>query len=498
MASSSPSSGKPPTRKGPRKRVRLLYEHRISLYALFVALPGILVSGILIWRQPWTTESKLALSVAVLIAWWILAMALHEQTVRPLQTLANVVASLREEDYSFRARGATTEDALGELSLEVNALADLLADQRIGAIEATALLRRVVEEIDAPLFAFDPERVLRLVNPAGERLVQQAAIRILGRTADEIGLADCLNVADEALVALPANSSSGRWLVRQSKFREKGVPHTLVVLLDVSRALREEERSAWKKLIRVLGHELNNSLTPIKSIAGSLSARLREAGMNVEQRQDFERGLEIIEARSASLNRFLQAYRALAQMPPPAIRRVALSPIVERVVFLETRIPITMLRGPDVTLMVDPDQIEQMLINLVRNAVEAALETGRARDNANVSAGAPTNAGSSGNAGPSTHPDNSPTSARTSNPQVTLSWKIEEPNVVLNIDDNGPGLLNPSNAFVPFYTTKPAGSGIGLALSRQIVEAHGGSIELANRNGSGGCQVRVLLPHSSR
>jgi two-component system nitrogen regulation sensor histidine kinase NtrY len=185
-------------------------------------------------------------------------------------------------------------------------------------------------------------------------------------------------------------------------------------------------------------------------------------------------------------------------MPPPAIRRVALSPIVERVVFLETRIPITMLRGPDVTLMVDPDQIEQMLINLVRNAVEAALETGRARDNANVSAGAPTNAGSSGNAGPSTHPDNSPTSARTSNPQVTLSWKIEEPNVVLNIDDNGPGLLNPSNAFVPFYTTKPAGSGIGLALSRQIVEAHGGSIELANRNGSGGCQVRVLLPHSSR
>ncbi|MGA7686889.1 MAG: ATP-binding protein [Terriglobales bacterium] len=496
MAFSSPSSGKPPTRKGPRKRVRLLYEHRISLYALFVALPGILVSGTLIWRQPWTTESKLALSVAVLIAWWILAMALHEQTVRPLQTLANVVASLREEDYSFRARGATTEDALGELSLEVNALADLLADQRIGAIEATALLRRVVEEIDAPLFAFDPGRVLRLVNPAGERLVQQAAIRILGRTADEIGLADCLNVADEALVALPANSSSGRWLVRQSKFREKGVPHTLVVLLDVSRALREEERSAWKKLIRVLGHELNNSLTPIKSIAGSLSARLREAGMNVEQRQDFERGLEIIEARSASLNRFLQAYRALAQMPPPAIRRVALSPIVERVVFLETRIPITMLRGPDVTLMVDPDQIEQMLINLVRNAVEAALETGRARADASASANA--SASATANATVNAHPDKSSVSAEVSTPQVTLSWKLEEPNVVLNIDDNGPGLLNPSNAFVPFYTTKPAGSGIGLALSRQIVEAHGGSIELANRNGSGGCQVRVLLPHSAR
>jgi two-component system nitrogen regulation sensor histidine kinase NtrY len=470
MASSSPSSGKAETRKGPHKRVRLLYEHRISIYTMLVALPSVLVCGILIWQEAWSRESKLALSAAILIAWWLLSMALHEQTVRPLQTLANVVASLREEDYSFRARGATNEDALGELSLEVNALADLLADQRIRAIEATALLRRVVEEIDAPLFAFDPDRVLRLVNPAGERLLQQASIRILGRTADDLGLADCLNAENEALVQLATNTSANRWLVRQSKFREKGVPHTLVVLLDVSRALREEERSAWKKLIRVLGHELNNSLTPIKSIAGSLSARLREAGMNTEQRQDFERGLEIIEARSASLNRFLQAYRALAQMPPPALKKVALAPIAERVVFLETRLPVTMSRGPDVTLMVDPDQIEQMLINLVRNAVEAAMDAG-ARDGTNA-AEAPTR----------------------SEPQVTLSWKLEEPNVVLNIDDNGPGLLNPSNAFVPFYTTKPSGSGIGLALSRQIAEAHGGSIEISNRNGRG-CEVRITLPY---
>jgi nitrogen fixation/metabolism regulation signal transduction histidine kinase len=429
-----------------------------------------LVSGILIWMQSWSTESKLALSFLELLVWWVLAVALHEQTVRPLQTLANVVAALREEDYSFRARGAATGDAIGELSLEVNALADLLTDQRIRAIEATALLRRVVEEIDAPLFAFDPDRVLRLVNPAGEKLLQQAAVRLLGRTADEIGLADCLSAANEALVALPANSSSARWLVRQSKFREKGVPHTLVVLSDVSRALREEERRAWQRLIRVLGHELNNSLTPIKSIAGSLSARLAEARLNSEQRHDFERGLEIIEARSASLNRFLQAYRQLAQMPPPSLRKVALFPIVERVVFLETRLAVTMFPGPDVTLMVDPDQIEQMLINLVRNAVESALDLSSVD-------GLPVDSG-----------------AEASKPQVTLTWRVEDHSIVLTIDDNGPGLLNPSNAFVPFYTTKPAGSGIGLALSRQIAEVHGGSIELSNLVGKRGCQVRVKLP----
>jgi len=398
---------------------------------------------------------------------------LHEQTVRPLQTLANVVAALREEDYSFRARGANPDDALGELSLEVNGLADLLADQRIRAIEATALLRRVVEEIDAPLFAFDPDGVLQLVNPAGEKLLQQAAVRLLGRTAGEIGLADCLSATNEALVALPPNTSSARWLVRQSKFREKGVPHTLVVLSDVSRALREEERNAWQRLIRVLGHELNNSLAPIKSIAGSLGSRLAETQLDPEQRRDFERGLAIIEERTASLNRFLQAYRQLAQMPPPVIRKVALLPIVERVVFLETRV-VVLSRGPDVTLMVDSDQIEQMLINLVRNAVEAALE--------------PRSGGASST--------NSETGPDRSEPQVTLSWALEDHSVEITIDDNGLGLLNPSNAFVPFYTTKPAGSGIGLALSRQIVEAHGGSIELSNLNGKRGCRVRVVLPLS--
>ncbi len=465
----------PGARGGPRKRRRLRYERRIGLYTMLVAAPGLLVSGVLIWLQSWTLESKLSLFAAELFAWWLLAAALREQTTRPLQTLANVLSALREEDYSFRARGAAFNDALGELSLEVNALADELADQRIGSIEATALLRRVVEEVEVPLFAFDPERILRLLNPAGERLLQQPEVRLLGCTADELGLKDCLTSENGTLLPLTFSSPNARWLIRRSTFRQRGIPHTLVVLSDVSRALREEERTAWQRLIRVLGHELNNSLASIKSIAGSLSSRVTQSALEADERQDFERGLEIIETRAAALNRFLQAYRQLAQMPPPTLRKVTLAPIVRRVTGLETRLTVRVIPGQDAELTVDPDQLEQMLINLVRNAAEAALEPVHSISQARKE---------------------STITAASSHPEVVMGWNVTEKQLILTIEDNGPGLLNPSNAFVPFYTTKPSGSGIGLVLSRQIAEAHGGSLELLNGSKHRGCIAKVILPRS--
>jgi nitrogen fixation/metabolism regulation signal transduction histidine kinase len=454
--------------KRPRKRARLLYENRISLYSFLVALPGLLVSGILIWTQAWSVESRLALIGAELFVWWLLALALQEQTTRPLQTLANVIGSLREEDYSFRARNAVVEDALGELSIEVNALADMLSDQKVRAIEATALLQRVVDEIDAPLFAFDPASVLRLVNPAGEHLLRQPRVRMLGRSASELKLEQCLTAGNESLVELNVNASQARWLLRRSSFRQYGVPHTLVVLLDVSRALREEERRAWQRLIRVLGHELSNSLAPIKSIAGSLSSRVAATAMDADIRNDVQRGLEIIEARSASLHRFLEAYRRLAQMPAPVLREVRIAPLIARVAGLETRVKVCVKPGPDVAFQADPDQLEQMFINLVRNAADAMLEAEATSPRGGCDAESAAN--------------------------IEVHWNADAEDVVLSIDDQGPGLLNPANVFTPFYTTKPSGSGVGLVLSRQIVEAHGGRIEINNRRDVRGCTVRVVLP----
>src|SRR5579859_2949933 len=466
MASSLP--GRKPAK---RKRARLPYEQRISLYSFLVALPAQLVSGILVWMQPWSTESRIALIIAELFVWWLLALALQEQTTRPLQTLANVIGSLREEDFSFRARNATPDDALGELSLEVNALADSLSGQKVRAVEATALLQRVVDEIDAPLFAFDPASQLRLVNPAGEHLLRKTQARVLGRSASELNLQPCLTAQNESLVGLNLNDSQARWLLRRSSFRQHGVPHTLVVLSDVSRALREEERRAWQRLIRVLGHELSNSLAPIKSIAGSLSSRVSSTPMDPTVRSDLQRGLEIIEARSASLHRFLEAYRRLAQMPAPALREVKVGPLISRAASLETRMKVAVQPGPDVIFQADPDQLEQMLINLVRNAADAVLEMAPISNNGK----------SEGTA---------------ENQHVEVHWDADSSNVILTIDDNGPGLLNPANVFTPFYTTKPNGSGVGLVLSRQIAEAHGGRIEISNRDGVRGCSVRVVLPRS--
>jgi nitrogen fixation/metabolism regulation signal transduction histidine kinase len=221
-----------------------------------------------------------------------------------------------------------------------------------------------------------------------------------------------------------------------------------------------------------MGHELNNSLAPIKSIAGSLNARLLGSNIRAEEREDFERGLSIIESRAESLNRFLQAYRQLAQMPPPAIRECSLGSLVKRVAVLEQRVEVGVIPGPPIVLAADPDQLEQMLINLLRNAAEAVLETRAISDSTNGS-------------GRTTAASNSP---------VVLTWELTEKDVIITVSDMGPGLMNPSNAFVPFYTTKPQGSGIGLILSRQICEAHGGSIELISSPGGVGCVARVVLP----
>ena len=433
----------------------LTHDRRVWLMALGAGLPGTSIALILLWRGDFSAKVQWTLTLFVVGLWWGVSVALRDRVVYPLQTLSNLLAALREEDFSIRARGQRRDDPLGEVLIEMNALADTLREQRLGALEATSLLRTVMEEIPVAVFAFDPDRRLRVVNRAGERLLARPMERLMGRTADELGLAPCLSMSGTTSASLTFPGGTGRWEVRSGHFRQGGLPLELLVMTDVSRSLRDEERQAWQRLIRVIGHEINNSLAPIKSIAHSLERLVVRDPRPADWDSDMRDGLQVIASRADALSRFTAAYAQLARLPAPTIEPVALTPLVARVAGLEQRLTVRLDGGPDVTVPADAAQLEQLLINLVRNAVDAALSTGGS---------------------------------------VHVSWGQADSRVRVWVDDEGPGVSNPANLFVPFFTTKPGGSGIGLVLCRQIAEAHGGTLTLENRQPGPGCRAELVLP----
>jgi nitrogen fixation/metabolism regulation signal transduction histidine kinase len=324
---------------------RLTHERRVLLLAAAAALPAVAVAIGLLWAGDYSSKLRWTLMVVVVLSWILFTQALRERVVRPLQTVSNLLAAMREEDFSIRARGSRPDDPLGEVLLEVNALAETLREQRLGALEATALLSKVMAEIAVAVFAFDDAGGLRLVNRFGETLLGQPEPRLLGRSAEELGLAPFLSEEIPQIRDASFPGGSGRWEVRRSSFRQGGVPHQLLVLADVSRPLREEERQAWQRLIRVLGHELNNSLAPIQSIAGSLQRLAEEPDPPADWLEDLGRGLAIIGSRAESLSRFTTAYARLARLPPPRPAPLALDPLLRRVIGLDTSVIVRYLVG---------------------------------------------------------------------------------------------------------------------------------------------------------
>ena len=394
------------------------YDVRILAAAFAVAGPSVaLLVIVLVWRDLASGMLSALAGVGALLTLW-LAVRLRNRVIYPLYTLSNLLEALREGDFSLRGSRSRRGDPIGEVVWEINTLSQTLRDQRHRVEETSALLTKVIGATDIAIFTFDAERRLRLINPAGERLLARPADNLLGRTADELGIADCLALGDAQIRKRAFPGGSGRFEVRRAAFREGGRPHELLVVADLSRALREEERAAWQRLLRVLGHEINNSLTPIRSMTGTLA-------------------------------------KPLARLPPPNKREVELGELVRRVARLEQRVDVQIAEAPPLRLPADPDQVEQALINLVKNAADATL---------------PARAG------------------------VRVRWRRELDHAIVEIVDDGPGIGATENLFIPFYTTKPGGSGIGLVLARQIAEAHGGSLTLENRADTHGCVAQLRLP----
>ena len=450
-----------------RTNRRLSFERRIRLWLIALASPTLLLTAAFVFRESQSFPVVLSITATAAVALALACSLLFEQINRPLQTLSNVVAALREDDFSFRARGARRGDSLGDLALEINALASTLQQQRVAALDARTLVELVLTSMRSPVLAFDAASRLRLSNAAARNTFALSPAESIGRTAADLQLTDLLNAENNTLYPAAATAAGGpRFSVARVTFRLDGLPHTLIVLSDIAPVLREEERTAWQRLIRVLGHEINNSLTPIKSIAASLRTRFANDPAADPAAADLRRGLAIIEDRSTSLNRFLQAYQRLLRLPAPRLQHVPIAPLLAQIALLETRLKVRLEAGPDLTISCDADQVQQALINLVQNAADAALSQ--------LSTGEP------------------------HTPQVSLSWTFARSNVLIFVDDNGPGIANPTNLFVPFYTTKPEGSGIGLVLAQQIVQAHGGYVALHPNPHPPGTRVEVCLPIATR
>ena len=441
--------------RAPKSRYRLSHEGKLTWLTLGAATPAIVVALALLWFGDYSGKVQWTLTILIVACFLVFISSAREHVVHPLQTMSNLLAALREGDYSIRARGPRKGSALGDVLLEINSLGETLRLQRLGAFEATALLRTIMGEIDVAVFTFDPDRRLRLVNRAGETLLGQPMDKLLGRSAKELGLDPCYDMDQDEPITLSFPGGSGRWGIRRSTFREQGLAHDLLVLTDLSRTLREEERRAWQRLVRVLGHEMNNSLAPIKSLAASLESLLRRDPPPPDWKDDARTGLNSIASRADSLSRFLQAYTRLTKLPPPQKQDVDLAMLVQHVVDLERRLNVKVMPGSKISIRADAAQIEQLLINLVHNAVDAALET-------------------HGN--------------------VVLGWREKDDFVEIFVQDEGPGIMNTANLFVPFFTTKPEGSGIGLPLSRQIAEAHEGSLVVTNRRNGKGAEALLRLP----
>jgi two-component system nitrogen regulation sensor histidine kinase NtrY len=435
------------------------YEHRILALGLLAGLAGTAASFFLLWESGYAVRTQVTLGALITIFWVAVAFTIQSRVVFPLRTLSNLLGALREGDYSLRARGARLNDAMGEVIWEVNALADSLREQRLGAMEATALLRKVLAEIDVAMFGFDSHQRLQLINESGKRLLGRTDEELLGWRANDLGLAECLEGETPRVLDIALPGGSGRWELRRGDYREKGVSHQLVFLSDLTRTLHDEERRAWTELIRTVRHEVNNSLTPIQSVADSLRSIVARRPLPQDWEEDLKGGLELIAERSEALARFIGAYSRLMHLPQPAFSQVDVAQLLRRVAELETRMEVTVEEGPPARIRADRDQLEQLLINVISNAVEASQQSHPAGDG-----------------------------------QVSIGWRIDANELEVRMDDDGPGLADDTNVFVPFYTTKQQGSGIGLALSRQIAEAHGGSLTLANHPDKPGCRATLRLP----
>lgn len=395
--------------------------------------------------------AALAVAAALLFGLWV-AQARHAPFAAQLRALSTLVSAWRDSDFSATIKVPEDPD-LAELTRTLNALGDVLRGERQRLVQRELLLDTVIQNTPTAVVLADPHGRVVFANVAARALFgdgRALAGEALGALAAVLpaALREALRGRQDALCTLAGEDGEETWHVARRDFMLHGRPHELSMLRHMTRELGRQEVVTWKKVIRVISHELNNSLAPISSLAHS--GRALAARGDVER---LERVFDTIEERTRHLEGFIRGYATFAKLPAPRRERMAWRPFLAR---LAEQVAVRIGEvDAGAAADIDPGQLAQVLLNLVRNAHES---------------GAPAD------------------SVEITLRRVGAEWRLQ-------VLDRGSGMSDAvlRNALVPFYSTKRSGTGLGLGLSREIVEAHDGRIALANRDG-GGLAVSIWLP----
>lgn len=436
-----------------KKQRRLATELRLFLLVLSNAIP---VTLLLVWlsvESPLPRAAKWAIAVVVLA--WILVVAatVRRELLRHIRTLSNIVESTRAQDYSMKATRARDPGELAELYQQINGLTDSLRIGRQSEQELLSILEKVVSQINVAIIVFDAHDQIRLVNQLAGALLKSSPDKLIGvRCADTV-LAQLPFSDEPKLIDFRFPGAEGRWQIRQHYYRHQGQASRIVFIADLKQVLSDEEIAAWQRLIRVISHEVNNSLTPITSLCQTLTGILAKSGNEADA--DVRLGLSVIAERAKGLQDFISVYARLARLPEPNRVLFPAAVLAGKLQRIFAGQALEIVPFPDVAVFGDPVHLEQALINLIKNGLEA--------NPAGASA-------------------------------VLLSCRLRDGQCEFQIADHGAGIGNPDNLFVPFYTTKTEGAGIGLILCRQIAAKHHGHVSLENRTDGPGAVARLILP----
>jgi len=428
------------------------FEKRVSNIVLWAILPSYFIAVCLLWYidTSFYLQSLVTIFLSALIGFSFYRF--HYEIKDQFISLANLIEALNVGDFSLRGKAEEGQFGHSDLIRQINKLADSLTAARYDFKESQLLLAKVIKQIKVAIIACDDNDKITMVNPETERLFSLSESKISHKTLAELKLSQLDSLKSNSIENLTIGSRTARWHIFKDGFREQGKQHTLYIFSDLDLLLSQQEQKAWKDLVRVLSHEINNSLAPIISLASTLDKLTNNSEIEDVDKEDIQSGLKIIQDRATSLKHFIQGYRVLTHMPAPQLQSVDIIPAIKQLVAL-LKYPIDLVIPEQLVLDVDIAQLEQCLINLLKNADEAGGESSA----------------------------------------IELIIKTRAQQLHIYILDKGPGIQNLDNVFVPLFTTKEKGTGIGLSLCKQIIQGHNGQLQLANR-ASGGCQVEIILP----